>query len=95
MIEDFSCKDSERLFQRQPPKKLRLPSQLWQKAYEKLVMLHAARTVYDLYNPPSNYFEALEGTRKGSYSIRIDSKWRICFRFENGHASDVEIVDYH
>ena len=45
--------------------------------------------------PPSNQLEALKGDRKGRYSIRINAQWRICFRFRDGDAHDVEIVDYH
>lgn len=65
------------------------------KAYDKLRLLNAAETVYDLYNPPSNHFKALKGDRKGQCSIRIDGRWRICFCFVDGNVSDVEIVDYH
>jgi len=49
----------------------------------------------DLRFPPSNRLEALKGDRKGQWSIRINDQWRVCFRFEGGHAYDVEIVDYH
>lgn len=49
----------------------------------------------DLRMPPANRLEALKGSRKGKYSIRINDQWRICFRWSNGDAHDVEIVDYH
>jgi proteic killer suppression protein len=58
-------------------------------------MINNARTVVDLRVPPANRLEALKGGRAGQYSIRINDQWRICFRFANGQASDVEIVDYH
>ncbi len=58
-------------------------------------MLHAARTLNDLRIPPANRLEKLRDDRKGQYSIRINDQWRICFRFENGLASEVEITDYH
>lgn len=58
-------------------------------------MLHAARTLDFLRSPPGNRLEALHGRRKGQYSIRINDRWRICFRWSDGDASDVEIVDYH
>jgi proteic killer suppression protein len=45
--------------------------------------------------PPSNHLEALSGKRTGQWSIRINDRWRVCFRFGNGEAYDVEIVDYH
>ena len=65
------------------------------RALAQLQMLNAAETVYDLYNPPSNRLEKLSGDRAGFYSIRITSRWRLCFRFEGGNAHGVEIVDYH
>jgi len=46
-------------------------------------------------SPPQNRLEKLKGNRKGTWSIRINDQWRVCFRFEDGHAFDVEIVDYH
>ena len=58
-------------------------------------MLNAAECLDDLRVPPGNQLEALRGDREGQYSIRINDQWRICFRWENGHALDVEIVDYH
>jgi len=58
-------------------------------------MLDAAAVLQDLRNPPGNHLEALKRERKGQYSIRINDQWRICFRFENGCAFDVEILDYH
>jgi len=58
-------------------------------------MLHAARTLDFLRSPPGNRLEALRGKRKGEYSIRINDRWRICFRWSDGDVSDVEIVDYH
>jgi proteic killer suppression protein len=58
-------------------------------------MLHAAKDLADLRIPPSNSLEALEGDRKGQYSIRINRQWRICFRWIGGNAEAVEIVDYH
>ena len=58
-------------------------------------MIDAATQIADLHIPPGNYLESLGGNRKEQYSIRINKQWRICFRFENGNAFDVEIVDYH
>jgi len=58
-------------------------------------MLDNAYTLEDLSSPPGNRLEALRGNRKGFWSIRINDQWRICFRFENGDAFDVEIIDYH
>lgn len=61
----------------------------------RLLQLHAALRIDDLRFPPSNRLEALRGDRAGDWSIRINDQWRICFRFEAGHAYEVEIVDYH
>lgn len=61
----------------------------------RLQHLHFAKDVEDLRSPPSNRLEALKGDRAGQWSIRINSQWRLCFRFEGGNAFDVEIVDYH
>lgn len=58
-------------------------------------MLHRAIRIEDLRVPPQNRLEQLKGKRKGTWSIRINDQWRLCFRFEDGHAFDVEIVDYH
>ncbi|MEI2767165.1 MAG: type II toxin-antitoxin system RelE/ParE family toxin [Nitrosomonas sp.] len=61
----------------------------------KLQMLDSADTIDDLRSPPGNRLEKLSGDRLGRWSIRINNQWRICFRFENGNAYDVEVVDYH
>lgn len=58
-------------------------------------MLNAAATLDDLRVPPANRLEALKGDRKGIFSIRINDQWRVCFRWNDGDAHDVEIVDYH
>jgi len=59
-------------------------------------MPHRAMGIEDLRPPPpQNRLEKLKGNRKGTWSIRINDQWRVCFRFEDGHAFDVEIVDYH
>ena len=58
-------------------------------------MLDAATSLDDLKIPPANRLEKLKGNREGQYSIRINDQWRICFRFQNLEASNVEIVDYH
>lgn len=61
----------------------------------RLTQLDAATEVDDLRQPPSNRLERLSGERLGQWSIRINDRWRVCFRFEHGHAQDVEIIDYH
>lgn len=64
-------------------------------AYKKLILLHAATDINDLRIPPGNRLEILQGNRKGQHSIRINDQWRICFRWVDGNAFEVEIVDYH
>lgn len=64
-------------------------------AERKLQMIENAIAIEDLRVPPGNRLEALRGNRKGQWSIRINDKWRVCFRFESGNAFDVEIIDYH
>ena len=61
----------------------------------KLQVLDDAYALEDLRVPPGKRLEALHGSRKGQWSIRINDQWRLCFRFEDGNAFDVEIVDYH
>jgi proteic killer suppression protein len=73
----------------------RLPLEMQPAALRKLRMLHQARTVADLRVPPGNRLEVLKGARRGQYSIRINLQWRICFRWREGAAHDVAIVDYH
>ena len=64
-------------------------------ARRKLRQLEIANRLEDLRIPPGNYLEALKGNRSGQYSIRINDQWRVCFRWSDGFAEDVEIVDYH
>ena len=64
-------------------------------ASRKLLLLEAAENVEDLRVPPGNKLERLKGNRKGQYSVRINDQWRIFFKWSNGNATDVEIVDYH
>ena len=64
-------------------------------ARRRLLYLNQAVSLEDLRVPPSNHLEALKGSRKGQYSIRVNKQWRICFKWQRGHAFDVEITDYH
>ena len=61
----------------------------------KLLALHAARLLNDLTIPPGNRLEALKGDRRSQHSIRVNDQYRICFRWEEPYAHEVEIVDYH
>jgi len=93
MIRAFRDKDTERLFRRERVKKL--PSPVSRVALRKLLLLDAAESLDDLRVPPGNRLEKLRGDRKGQYSIRVNDQWRVCFRWEDGDAYDVEITDYH
>ncbi|NBD32683.1 MAG: type II toxin-antitoxin system RelE/ParE family toxin [Cyanobacteria bacterium] len=93
MIRNFKDKETEKIFQRQRSPKL--PSEIQQVALRKLRMLNRAETLQDLRVPPANRLERLSGDREGQYSIRVNNQWRICFKWEEGDAIDVEIVDYH
>jgi proteic killer suppression protein len=93
MIQSFRDADTERLFLQQRSR--RLPSEMQARALRKLALLHAAQRLDDLRLPPSNHLEALQGDRRGQHSIRITRRWRICFRWQDGNAYGVEIVDYH
>ena len=91
-IRSIRCADTEALFAGQSPRRFRNIENV---AQRKLQMLDAAVELRDLRSPPGNRLEALSGNRAGQYSIRINDQWRIYFRFEGGHAFDVQIVDYH
>jgi proteic killer suppression protein len=73
----------------------RLPPDIQDTALRKLRLLNAAKRLEDMAVPPGNRLEALSGDRKGEHSIRINQQWRICFRWREGGAEDVEICDYH
>lgn len=73
----------------------KLPSEIQNRALDKLRMLNRAKTLDDLRNPPSNRLHELDRDRAGQHSISINMQWRICFVWKDGNAHDVEIVDYH
>jgi proteic killer suppression protein len=93
MIKGFADKATEKFFE--TGKSKHLPPAIINRAAMRLNQLDSATVVDDLRLPPSNHLEALVGDRKGQWSVKINDQWRICFTFENGHAYDVEIVDYH
>jgi proteic killer suppression protein len=93
MIRSFRDKETERLFNRE--RKVKLARSTRRAALRKLLLLNAAESPEDLRAPPGNRLEKLTGDREGQYSIRINDQWRVCFRWEDGDAHDVEIVDYH
>ena len=93
VIRSFRDGDAELVFNRLPAR--RLPSDISRAARRKLLILNAGERLSDLRIPPGNRLEKLSGDRSGQYSIRINERWRICFRWRDGDACDVEIVDYH
>lgn len=93
VIRSFRDLEAERLFFRLPSR--RLPTVLHRRALRKLLILDAAEVLEDLLIPPGNRLEKLRGDRRGQFSIRINDRWRICFRWDEGDAHEVEIVDYH
>jgi proteic killer suppression protein len=93
-IKSFSCKQTEKIWNRQFSKKL--PQDIQGVAKRKLNMIAASATLDDLNIPPRNQLAKYCGKKKlDKYSIRINDQWRICFYFKDGDAFDVEIVDYH
>lgn len=93
MIKMFADNETQKLFI--SGKSKRVPSDLLRRAIRRLEFVHFASDINDLLVPPSNRLHALKGDRKGQYSISINDQWRICFRFIEGDAYDVEITDYH
>lgn len=92
MIKMFQCLDTEALFN---GKRVARFVNFERAALRKLEQLDLALTIEDMRIPPGNRLEALKGDRAGQWSVRINDQWRVCFRFKDGDALDVEIVDYH
>ncbi|MBW2366615.1 MAG: type II toxin-antitoxin system RelE/ParE family toxin [Deltaproteobacteria bacterium] len=93
MIKTFADKETQHLFK--TGKSKRLPPDLIKRALRRLEYIHYATELNDLRVPPSNRLHALKKDRKGQHAISINEQWRICFRFIDGDAYDVEITDYH
>jgi proteic killer suppression protein len=93
MILSFGSKETEKIWNGVRVKAL--PIEVQEIGRRKLRMLNNSQDVVDLRIPPANRLEKLSGGWKGFYSIRINDQWRIVFRWENGNASEVEVVDYH
>ena len=93
MIKTFADKRTQELYLTGRAK--RFPSDLGARAALKLEYLDLAVQVEDLKVPPGNRLHALDGDRRGQHSIAVNDQWRICFRFVDGDAYDVEICDYH
>ncbi|MFZ3218108.1 MAG: type II toxin-antitoxin system RelE/ParE family toxin [Candidatus Acidiferrales bacterium] len=92
MIKSFRSRETEKLHNRESVRRFKSIERV---ALRKLRQLDSADVLSDLASPPGNRLEALRGDRKGQHSIRINEQWRICFRWRDGDACDVEIADYH
>jgi proteic killer suppression protein len=93
VIKSFADKDTDHVFNRERVR--RWSAELQRAALRKLLMLDAAEELRDLASPLGNRLEKLAGDRAGQYSIRINDQWRICFRWSDADAYDVEMTDYH
>jgi proteic killer suppression protein len=96
MIVSFANKLAEDLFEDRNSKEVRsFPNELRRTARRKILYLHDAAELSDLKVPPGNKLEALKGDLVGYHSIRINIQWRIVFKWNNGNAEEVSVVDYH
>ena len=97
MIRSFADQGTEDIFDGISSKDARsvCPSGLWAVARRKLTQINQVRELAELAVPPGNRLERLKGNRAGQYSIRINDQYRVCFRWKEGYADDVEITDYH
>jgi toxin HigB-1 len=97
MIISFKNQGAEDIFDGKNTKASRktLPTHLCKIATRKLDQLDSIKTIDELKVPPGNRFESLSGDREGEYSIRINQKYRVCFKWKNESPSEVEITDYH
>ena len=93
MIKSFKDDETRKIYALQ--RSAKLPHDIQQVALRKLRMLNNAKNSIDIRVPPSNRLKKLSGKRAGQYSIRINDQWRICFRWQEGNAYEVEITDYH
>ena len=93
MIHSFADTETERFYT--TGKSRRFSTEIRMRAAMRLTQLNAATRVEDLRLPPSNMLERLKRDRKGQWSVRINAQWRVCFRFNEGDAFNVEILDYH
>lgn len=97
MIRSFHDRGSEDVFDGRPTRLARqvCPASLWPIARRKLDQINRVVELRELAVPPGNRLERLKGDRRGQHSIRVNDQYRICFRWEAGHADDIEITDYH
>ena len=93
MIRSFKCKETAKIFETGYSRKF--PGSILKSAIICLAMLNRSGKLQDLKIPPSNQLEKLSGDRDSQYSIRINDKYRVCFKWRESNAYEVEIVDYH
>lgn len=93
MIQSFNCKETEKIWD--GIRSGKLPIEIQNIARRKLRMINNSQNISDLRVPPANNLEKLKGQLKDFYSIRINKQWRIIFKWKNGNAFEVEIIDYH
>lgn len=93
MLTSFGNKDTQKIWEGERVKGL--SSEIQEIARRKLRMLNNSQNLTDLQVPPSNRLEKLKGNFKNFYSIRINNQWRIIFKWNNGNADEVQIIDYH
>jgi len=93
MIQSFKCKETAKIFESGFSRKF--PTSILKSAIIRLAMLNRSGKLDDLKIPPSNHLEKLSGDREDQYSIRINDRYRVCFKWRENNAYDVEIVDYH
>ena len=96
MIQSFADKTTADIFQERDTRDARrIPRDLWRVVQRKLKMLDVALRVHDLESPPGNRLQGLKGQMRGRYSIRVNDQYRVTFRWEDGHAFEVAVEDYH
>jgi len=93
MIQSFKCKETAKIFDTGFSRKF--PVSILKSSIIRLAMINRSGKLDDLKVPPSNHLEKLSGDREGQYSIRINTQYRVCFKWEGSNAFDVEIIDYH
>jgi len=93
MLTSFGNKNTQKIWEGERVKSL--PTEVQEIARRKLRMLNNSQNLTDLMIPPSNRLEKLKGTLKNFYSIRVNDQWRILFKWNNGNADEVELIDYH
>jgi proteic killer suppression protein len=93
VIRSFRDSETRKIFERSRSR--RFSAGVQKLALRKLLMVDAAESIDDLRVPPGNRLEKLKGKREGQHSVRVNDQWRVCFKWKDGDAHEVEVVDYH